>query len=273
MTDNRRTDERVKFISLSSGSSGNSYYIGNNSVSLLIDAGIGTRTIKKRLSEHNVDIESVDFVLITHDHYDHIKHLTSLTERFAKPVYATEHLLNSLENHHHTRGRLKGYKRVLEKEVPFIYKDVSITAFDVPHDASESLGYFIDFMGERFTVITDLGRVTSRVTDYCKISENIIIESNYDCIMLEKGGYPKELIERIRGGRGHLSNHETSSAIAGFYHTGIKNIFLCHLSDKNNTPKLAYEASLRSLSKIGVRVGTDMNLYCLPRKDHICYFV
>ncbi len=273
MTDQIGGDERVKFISLSSGSSGNSYYIGNSKVSLLIDAGIGTRTIKKRLSEYSVNIESIDLVLITHDHYDHIKHLTSITERFGKPVFATQLLLNSLENHHHTRGRLKGFKRVLEKGTPFIYKEISITAFEVPHDASESLGYHIDFQGEIFTVITDLGRVTSSVTEFCKISHNIIIESNYDCMMLESGGYPKALIERIRGGRGHLSNEETSEAIAGFYHPGIKNIFLCHLSDKNNTPELAYEASLRSLNTLGVDVGTDMNLYCLPRKDHICYFV
>ncbi|PKP00541.1 MAG: MBL fold metallo-hydrolase [Bacteroidetes bacterium HGW-Bacteroidetes-8] len=268
-----KREESIKFISLSSGSSGNSYYIGNSEVAILIDAGISTKNIRKRLSEHFVNIESLDLVLLTHDHYDHIKHLTTLTLRYNKPVYGTEMLLHSLENHYHTKDKLSGYKKMLEKEIPFVYKGVSITAFDVPHDASDSLGYHIDFLGERFTLITDLGRVTKRVVEYCKISHNIIIESNYDRTMLEGGGYSKSLIDRIRGGRGHLSNDETSEAIKEFYHPGIKNIFLCHLSDNNNTPELAYETSLRSLSEIGVIVGTDVELFCLPRKEHKCYLV
>ncbi len=266
------TDNQLIFISLSSGSSGNSYYIGNNDVSFIIDAGIGARTIKKRLSEYNINIQSVDFILVTHDHSDHIRYLTSVARCFHKPVVATELLFKALSSHPHVIGDLAGFKKVIEKEIPFIFKDVSITAFEVPHDASENLGYFIDFMGEKFTFVTDLGRVTSRVLDFCRISNHIIIESNYDQSMLDNGNYPDYLINRIKGGRGHLSNFETSEALKLIVHRGIKNIFLCHLSDNNNTPELAYRTSYSSLSEIGVKVGEEINLYCLPRKDH-CRFV
>lgn len=263
----------IKFISLSSGSSGNSYYIGNDTVAFLIDAGIGARTIRKRLSEYDISIESIDFILVTHDHSDHIRHLVSVSERYTKPVVATERLFKSLENHPHSKGGIKKFKKTIEKEIPFVFKGLSITAFDVPHDATENLGYFIDFMGEKFTFVTDLGRFTQRVADFCKISNHIIIESNYDAQMLDSGNYPPYLIERIRGGKGHLSNFETSLAVRDVYHEGIKNIFLCHLSDNNNTPELAFEATKNALCELGVVVGKGLNLSCLPRKSHICHLI
>ena len=263
----------IRFISLSSVSSGNSYYIGDQEVSFLIDAGIGARTIKKRLLEYGISIDSIDFILVTHDHSDHIKHLVSVSERFLKPVVATELLFRSLEKHPHSKGGVKRFKKTVEKEIPFVFKDVSITAFDVPHDATENLGYFIDFRGEKFTFVTDLGRFTQRVADFCKISNHIIIESNYDAHMLDSGNYPSYLIDRIRGGRGHLSNLETALAVRGVYHQKVRNIFLCHLSDNNNTPELAFEATKNALCELGVNVGQDVHLSCLPRKSHVCHII
>ncbi len=264
----------LKFISLSSGSSGNCYYIGDDSTSILIDAGIGVRTIKKRLLEYGIEIESIDFILVTHDHSDHIRHLGSVCQRYMKPVLATNSLFKYLDSNRNTKGRINSFRRVLDKEIPFVYKNLSITAFEVPHDANENLGYFIDFGGEKFTFLTDIGSITARLIEYCKISNHIIIESNYDVNMLLNGGYPDYLIDRIKGGRGHLSNIETAKAIQTIYSANserLRNIFLCHLSDNNNTPELAYECSYNSLCELGVSVGEDVNLYCLPRRDHICY--
>lgn len=264
-------NHNIKFISLSSGSSGNCYYIGNESVSILIDAGISIRTIKKRLKEYSVDIESIDIILLTHDHFDHIKHIAALASKFNKPVYTTETLHKVLEGNN--KSNHSAFKRVLEKEIPIYYKGIAITAFDVSHDAKDSLGFYIDFFGERFTLITDLGFVSKRVKDYCKISNHIIIESNYDNYMLENGGYSHTLISRIKGEKGHLSNHQTSEAVKDFFHNGIKNIFLCHLSDNNNTPDIAYEATASTLREMGVLIGGSVNLNCLPRKDHKCYLI
>ena len=115
--------------------------------------------------------------------------------------------------------------------------------------------------------------MTQKVIDFCKLSHNLIIESNYDCEMLENGGYPLMLINRIKGGRGHLSNKETARALKQIYSPAIKNIYLCHLSENNNTPDLAYDESFKSLCEIGVSVGSDLSLECLPRRDHICYLV
>lgn len=263
----------LKFISLSSGSSGNCYYFGNDEVSFIIDAGIGVRTIQKRLSEYNLSLESIDFILVTHDHCDHVKHLATLSKRTMKPVVATQKLLLSLEKDMHHREGVKNFKKAIEKGCSYNFKGVSITAFSLPHDATENLGYHIDFRGSRITIATDLGRVTPQLLEYCRASHHIVIESNYCHQMLQKSSYPLPLKERISGGYGHLSNRETAEALKQIYHPMLKNIFLCHLSDNNNTPEIAYYTSYSALKEIGVVPGEEVNLYCLPRKNHRCHIL
>lgn len=261
----------IEFISMSSGSAGNCYFFRINGISFLIDAGVGARVLKKRLNEYGKSIEEIKFILITHSHIDHIRHLGSIADRYSIPVYSSEIIHNSLINNFCTSGRIIPHRRVIEKERLTDISGIKITCFEVPHDSEENLGYFIESEKNNITIITDLGRVTDNVIKYCQKSESVVIESNYDHYMLENGRYPDYLISRIKGGNGHLSNEETASAIKSFYHTGLKNIFLCHLSHNNNTPELAYETSSKSLSELGVKVGVEINLHCLPRRDHQRY--
>lgn len=256
----------VKFFSLSSGSNGNCYYIGNEETGLLIDAGIGPRSIKKRLLEYGISMESIDFVLVTHDHIDHIKGLGMVAEKYSKPVYATENLHRSLDNHPCTRCRMKGCVRKTVPGEASVYKGVSFTPFIVPHDATETVGYFIDFYGIKFTFLTDLGEVTDDVINYCRMSRIVIFESNYDLDMLLAGSYSPELKVRIMQGHGHLSNEQAASAIKRFYHKEMSHLFLCHLSENNNTPGTAYNCIQKGLKSIGVEPGADIELVCLPRK-------
>ena len=78
---------KVKFISLASGSSGNCYYLGTETYGILIDAGIGIRTIKKVLKDYNILMDSIRAVFITHDHADHIKAVGNLGEKMNIPVF------------------------------------------------------------------------------------------------------------------------------------------------------------------------------------------
>ncbi len=257
-----------EFISMSSGSSGNCYYFESDGLAFLIDAGVGGRTLKKRLAEYGKSIENIRFILVTHNHIDHIRHLGSIADRYSIPVYTSEIVHNSLLSNICTVGRIIPHRRVLEKESTFELFGIKITCFDVPHDSDENLGYFIETGSSNITVVTDIGRVTESLITYCKKSRNVIIESNYDHNMLENGRYPVYLINRIKGGNGHLSNEETAQAIKTFYHSELRNIFLCHLSLNNNTPELAFKSSLKSLNELGVKVGEELNLHCLPRRDH-----
>lgn len=257
----------VKFFSLSSGSNGNCYYIGNEETGLLIDAGIGPRTIKKRLLEHGVSMDQVHFLLVTHDHIDHIKGVGMVAQKFYKPVYATEKLHASLDNHPCTRCRLSGCVRKTVAGVPSKYNGVTFIPFIVPHDATETVGYFIDFYGVKFTFLTDLGAVTDDVIKYCRMSQVVIFESNYDLDMLLGGSYTPELKVRIVQGHGHLSNEQAASAVKRFYHKGLTHLFLCHLSENNNTPAIAQNCIARALRSIGVEPGKDIELVCLPRRS------
>lgn len=257
----------VKFFSLSSGSNGNCYYIGNGKRGFLIDAGIGPRTVKKRLQEHGVDIEDISFILVSHDHIDHIKGLGILAEKYSKPVYATATLHASLDNHPCTRCRLKGSVRKTVAGETSVYEDIKFTPFIVPHDATETVGYHIEIENVRFTFLTDLGEVTDEVVEYCRKSNVVIFESNYDIDMLLTGSYTPELKARIMQGNGHLSNEQTASAVKRFYHKNLSHIFLCHLSENNNTPDVAMTCIAKALRSINVTVGKDVHLSCLPRRN------
>lgn len=252
----------VQFLSLSSGSNGNCYYFGNGRTSFLIDIGIGNRTIKKRLAENGLSIDTVEAVFVTHDHFDHIKSLGTFTERYQKPVYLTHTLEVALRRNFCTAGRLKGCVRYLEEGREVRPLDgLAITPFVVPHDATQTVGYHFTFDGERFTVMTDLGEVCDEAAHYASLADHLVVESNYDVDMLVTGPYPKELKERILMQHGHLSNEQTAALLRRSCHAGLRDVFLCHLSANNNTPALAYETAKKALGSVGSRAS----LHCLPR--------
>lgn len=257
----------IRFFSLSSGSCGNCYYFTNGEVSFLIDAGVGPRITRKNLLEHELKLEDVDFILVTHDHIDHIKSLGIISSKYSKPVYTTKGIRDALLWNMCTRGRLKGSLHLLEKDKVNNILSVKVTPFDVPHDATETVGYFIEFEGHKITIITDCGYMTPSVLEYACLSDTLILESNYDSDMLKEGNYPYQLKTRILGESGHLSNAEACEALMKIYSTRrgrLDNIFLCHISGNNNTPERCYNAALEALESVGAR-PQDMLLAVLPR--------
>lgn len=258
----------LKFLSISSGSSGNCYYIGNEQTALLVDVGVGYRTIKQRMASVGLDISTVEMIMITHDHVDHIKGLGSVTSRLSVPVFATNTLHIAIEKKC-TSDSIYGCKRVVRKEMMFENRGVKFIPFEVPHDATETLGYFIDFFGTKFVFLTDLGKVPYKAFEYCMLADYIVLESNYDVDMLLHGPYPMELKARIIGECGHLSNEDCARTIEVICSRNktLKGIFLCHISKENNTHERAYNCSLQSLSKINVRVPEDISLVALPRTE------
>ena len=139
--------------------------------------------------------------------------------------------------------------------------------FIVPHDATQTVGYCIDLEGYIFVIMTDIGRMTDEALGFASQASTVVIESNYDLDMLRGGQYPIELQDRICGGHGHLSNAECADAIKDFLHPGLENVFLCHLSEHNNTPRKAVEASLPSIE------GTGVRLLALPRQTASPMFI
>lgn len=256
---------KVQFISLASGSSGNCYYLGTETYGILIDAGIGVRTIKKTLKDFNLSIDSIRAILVTHDHADHIKSVGNIGEKNNIPVYATEICHRGINRSYCMTEKLSSCVRYLEKEQPIQIEDFHITAFEVPHDGTDNVGYCIEIDGKVFSFLTDLGEITSTAARYICKANYLIIEANYDEEMLEMGPYPAYLKERIVSRTGHMSNRETADFLAENFNEGLKYIWLCHLSKDNNHPELAYKTVEWQLKSKGIIVGKDVHLQALKR--------
>ncbi|MDR1381201.1 MAG: MBL fold metallo-hydrolase [Tannerella sp.] len=257
--------EKLYFFSLASGSSGNCYYLGTSAYGILVDAGIGVRQIKKTLREHSLGFEKIMAVLITHDHADHIKSAGYLGESLNIPVYATELVHAGIRRSRYVEEVLVRSRRVLEKEKPFMIRDFSITAFDVPHDSSDNVGYSIAYGDQTFVIVTDAGHITETVSKYACRANHLVLEANYDEEMLSSGSYPDFLKERVSGMTGHLSNRDAAEFLAANYSPKLRDIWLCHLSRDNNHPELAYKTVDLRLFQEGIRVGKDVSLTALKR--------
>lgn len=257
----------LRFLSLASGSSGNCYYLGTNESGILIDAGIPVRSIKKGLKEHNIAFEKIMAVLITHDHADHIRSVGTLGEKYAIPVYTTSVIHDGINRNYSVTEKIYSAKRTIFKNTPFELCGIKITAFEVPHDGTDNVGYFLQYGNIKFAFATDLGHISKSVHDYLIQANYLIIEANYDEEMLRSGSYPYHLKERIRSANGHLSNRVAGEWLAANYHSGMKHIFLCHLSKDNNHPELAYKTIELHLRSKGVKVGEDLQLTSLRRNN------
>ena len=267
----------LRFMSFSSGSNGNCYFLHDGTNGIIIDAGVSLRRLKKYLIQRGFSLDSFQAILVTHDHLDHIRHLGSWCKHLNKPVYATAVLHDALMWHTFTRDWIAPCRRVLEEgsTVLNLGPDVamedcpSVTHFVVPHDATQTIGYLIEWHGTRFFLMTDAGRVTQEALEYASSADAVVFESNYDMGMLIGGPYPHDLKMRICKGNGHLSNDECAEAVRRFWHPGLKNLFLCHLSENNNTPALAFEATAEALRSIdagdGLTAKDVTNLQTLPR--------
>lgn len=257
--------KKYKLLSLSSGSNGNCYYLGTSEYGILIDAGIGMRTIKKYLREYGIALETIMGVLVTHDHSDHIKSVSALGNKMNIPVYATEGVHNGIERNRFCTFAFNGSKRIISKGDAFNIKDFQITAFDVPHDSIENVGYHIKVEDQVVVLATDIGRITEEITQYVKTANHLIFEANYDEYMLQTGHYPDILKRRIISGNGHLSNRLAGEFLATVFHSKLEEIWLCHLSNDNNHPELAYKTVEEKLIEKGIIVGKDVILKTLLR--------
>lgn len=272
------------FCSFGSGSSGNCCYLGNTEGGLIVDVGIRAEELERGLAANGVSMKHVKGVLLTHDHSDHVKYVYALlrNHRHLK-LFCTNRVLNGMLRKHSISKRIKEYHVPIFKEIPFKMLDFEITAFEVPHDGSDNMGFSIEFDSRRFVIATDLGEVTDRARYYMSRATYLMIEANYDADMLRMGRYPEYLKARIAGGSGHLDNRQTAAFLKDIISPGLHYIFLCHLSKDNNTPQIALRTVREALESKSIKVGNametmedrkaDVQLAALPRFDMTRWFV
>jgi phosphoribosyl 1,2-cyclic phosphodiesterase len=257
--------DRLRFQSFGSGSSGNCYFIGNASYGILIDAGIGVRTIRKYLKNMGMDFHHIWGVFITHDHADHIRAIGSVGEKYKVPVYTTRKIHEGIDRSYCVTEKLSGSRRFIEKNESVQVGDFRISSFEVSHDSTDSVGYTVEYKEKKFTFATDLGYVSETAAEHLTAADFIVFESNYDEEMLKNGPYPIHLQNRITADTGHLSNKQCADFLEQNYHEKLKYIFLCHLSKENNQPELAYNTVKEQLERRNIIVGKDVQLIPLER--------
>ena len=252
------SNSTVKFFSLSSGSCGNCYFLsleedGVHTAGVVIDAGVSLRRLKKELLAKGYTFDSFSAILVTHDHLDHIRHLGSYCKHISKPVHATSVLHGALARHTFTAAWIGGCSRFLKDGEwnPIVPDKIFAKYFIVPHDATQTVGYALWIGGYKFVIMTDIGEMTEEALAYARNADTVVIESNYDREMLMNGPYPYDLKMRILGGSGHLRNDQCAEAVKAFMHEGLRNVFLCHLSENNNTPDLAFDTTAGVLESLG----------------------
>ena len=257
----------LTFISFGSGSCGNCYYLGTETESIIIDAGVGIRRLKKCMTDYGVKKENIKAILITHDHSDHIKAVGLLSSELGIPVYTTAPIHQGIYRNYTVVQKVPLDKQVsILQEQPFQVGSFHITAFPIPHDSTENVGYHIRLDDTTFSMMTDVGSVTENVARHIAGSRYVVIEANYDVDMLRTGRYPDILKERIACGTGHLSNMQTAQALADNLHPGLRHVWLCHLSEENNHPELARKTVETHLRTYGIVAGVDFQLDVLKRK-------
>ncbi|MBO5025149.1 MAG: MBL fold metallo-hydrolase [Bacteroidaceae bacterium] len=257
----------LQFISFGSGSCGNCYCLSDGNSSILVDAGVSPRRLKRYFRDYGINQSTIRALIITHDHADHIKAAGKISSELKIPVYATELVHEGITRNFHVRNKIESeYVQTIEKDKTFEIGLFKITPFEIPHDSMQNVGYSIEHEGEIFTIMTDVGAPTDNVKHYISISNHIVIEANYDVEMLVNGKYPLHLKQRIMSGTGHLSNRQTAEALAENFHAGLQNVWLCHLSEENNHPELARKTIEQYLRSYGIIADADFTLEVLRRK-------
>ena len=235
----QRQGKIMKVVTLASGSKGNCTYLETTEAKILIDAGITVKQIELRLNLIGVKPDEIDAILITHEHSDHIKGVGLFARKHKTDVYAHNYLFSVIQN----KTGLTTNEGLKFFESDFFIKDLTISSFEVPHDATHCVGYNFLNEGKKISIATDLGHTNSRIIEQLKDSTLVILEANYEEeLLVANSKYPPYLKNRIRGSRGHLSNLQAVDVIAELVNYNVKQIVLAHLSEENNAPEVAFNS-------------------------------
>jgi phosphoribosyl 1,2-cyclic phosphodiesterase len=215
---------------LSSGSSGNAAIVEAEGGRLLVDAGVGPRVLAARMRALGGELlpRSVDGVVVTHQHGDHIRHLEPLLRALRAPVFL-----------HHgvtaARVRRRYLVRPYAAGETFRVGPFEVATVTLPHDAPQ-VAVSVGAGGVRFGIATDLGHVPQALAAFLGRCDEALLEANYCPEMMQAGPYPEPLKRRVTSDFGHLANHQTADLARALVGSRVHRLWLGHLSLVNNTP-------------------------------------
>lgn len=233
-----------------SGSKGNSLAVQSGSTTLVVDLGLNCRQLECRMRQCNVEPDSIDAILFTHDHSDHCSALDVFHRHHPQiPLLATDGTAGAIA----MRTGVEDGWTSFETGSEFTIGDISVETFSVPHDAADPVGYLFTCGETTLFVATDFGTVTEPVRQAFRRAKCAVLESNHDPVLLAQSGRPPSLKQRISGRSGHLSNDDACELIRTVRPPALCRLFLAHLSGECNESHLAVRMAREAAEFAGLR--------------------
>jgi phosphoribosyl 1,2-cyclic phosphodiesterase len=235
---------------LSSGSAGNAYWFESDGTAILVDAGIGPRDTKKRLELVGREIDNLSAIVVTHEHYDHIRGAEKIARKYEVPIYLTRGTLDA------SKIDTTDLKTVVfENDTSFTIGELQVHACKTIHDAADPSCFVVEARdGTRVGLASDLGVVNSEVLRHLGGCDGLFFEANHDLDMLRMGSYPWSLKRRIMSRFGHLSNDDSLNAVQRLLGADLKTLCMIHLSQKNNHESIVRDMCSRLLRRTGATI-------------------
>ena len=254
------------FCSLYSGSSGNSLLVETSNTKLLIDAGVSCKKIENALYDINIEPSSLDGILITHEHTDHVQGLGTFSKKFGLPVFVNQETLDAMPKQRDKidNNQIKTFKIADKFSIGYL----DIKPFSIPHDAANPCGFNIWKDNKKISIATDIGHMNLSILKCLEESLFVMLEANYDPEVLRFSSYPFALKSRIAGPTGHLSNDIAAKTISHLLQSGLKEAMLGHLSKESNFPELAYQTVLDELIGNSSFDQNSLGLNVASRDNH-----
>jgi len=227
----------MQIASLGSGSKGNATLVRAGDCTLLIDCGFSLKQFSSRLARLNISVESINAILLTHEHGDHSSGIIRLAQNYNIPVWCTVGTAKEVFDEHFSFNPVSGGKT-------FEMKPFEIMPVTVPHDAREPVQFVItdQSSGQKLGVLTDTGHISSHILEAFDDLNGLLLEFNYDEQMLSGGPYPYPLKQRVGGQLGHLSNLQSSQMLQEINKSRLSCLIAGHISEKNNSRTIVKQA-------------------------------
>lgn len=209
-------------------------------------------------------MHKVKAIFVSHEHSDHIRGIPVLAKKYGLPVYITP---GTLQNS--GLGLDAAQVMHLQAFSQINIGSLTITTFPKLHDAFDPHSFVVSCNDIHIGVFTDIGSVCEQVIAHFKLCHAVFLEANYDETMLDQGRYPYYLKNRIRGGKGHLSNAQALQLFISHRPGHLSHILLSHLSQDNNSPDLVQALFNQHANGVHITVASrhaETPVYCIGAK-------
>lgn len=255
----------IRFAVLASGSGGNAAVVEAGGAGVLIDLGLGPKSLAKRLASVGGGWETLAAAVLTHTHGDHVRDAT-LAEMARRGVVLYCH-----EGHRRGLGGLAGFASLDAAglvrhydERPFLLPTgARVEPVELSHDGGPTFGFRVEVAPGRrgraaaIGYVADTGCWTEAMADALADVDLLGVEFNHDVPLQLRSGRSPHLIRRNLGDGGHLSNEQGAglvAAVLGRSRPGtVRHVVLLHLSRQCNRPALALKAARGALIEAGWR--------------------